>query len=83
MRTLTRKQAKAEGYTIDDCAAGGPIGYKGPRFCPEADLVYVLSEREEKLVAALRRISNNRPHADTCWTHAREVLADLNIEGEI
>jgi len=31
-KPLTRDEAKAQGYTIDDCAPGRPYAYKGPRF---------------------------------------------------
>lgn len=70
MRLLTRKQAIIEGYIIDDCAAGGPIGYKGPRFLNTESMVHVLSEREEKLVAALGE-------ADA---YLREIRAE-NLDG--
>lgn len=61
MRTLTRKQAKKEGYKIDDFSGKGPIGYRGPRFPIgiDADVVQVLSEREEKLLKALRTARNH------------------------
>lgn len=94
MRTLTRKQARKEGYTIDDCAARGPIGYKGARFAPNADLVSVLSEREEILLKHLRMA---RDHLDWIgWGDSYERSAiqesgiitaikdcDNNIEGDL
>lgn len=53
MKILTRKQAIEQGYTIDDRATGGPIGYMGPS-ARRWDIVSVMTEREEELVEALR-----------------------------
>lgn len=49
---ISATRAKAEGYTIDNHAAGRPIAYKGNRFAP-TDIVSVLTDEEEQLLAAL------------------------------
>lgn len=83
MRTLTRKQALKEGYVIDDYAARGPIGYKGPRFGPDCQWVPVLSEREEVLFGTLLYVRNALGFAHPTTGAVVQVLAELNIEGEV
>lgn len=94
MKTMTRAQAQEEGYVIDDCAAGSPIGYKGARFRPDADLVRVLSEQEERLAEALKPFARIGIPEDYTEYHmetfvqcddvrrARRALADLGVDLE-
>ena len=53
----TQGQAKAEGYTIDESAAGRPIGYKGPRFNP-TDWCDCYTSLEARLLTALRDLDD-------------------------
>lgn len=52
---LTRSEAEKQGFTIDDTAAGRPVGYKGPRFEPN-EMVYIYTELEEQLVDIVQNL---------------------------
>ncbi|MGK2884380.1 MAG: hypothetical protein ACSLE8_06325 [Rhodococcus sp. (in: high G+C Gram-positive bacteria)] len=46
---MRQAAARAKGFTIDNHAGGRPIGYKGPRFRPDA-WVQLHTELEEELI---------------------------------
>lgn len=54
---ISATRAKAEGYTIDNHAAGRPVAYKGNRFAP-TEMVKVLTDEEEQLLAVLAPIAS-------------------------
>lgn len=55
MKYLHQNAAREQGYTIDDCAAGRPVAYKGPRFAPTA-IMLCYTELESDLIYALDRM---------------------------
>lgn len=49
---LTRAQAVAQGFTIDNSASGRPVAYKGPRFRP-TEWHWMLTDHETTLMEIL------------------------------
>lgn len=77
---ISATQAKAEGYTIDNHAAGRPVAYKGNRFAP-TEFVPVLTDEEEQLLAALEPLANMilhvQRHVGVYEAYALHVGADV------
>lgn len=63
MRILTIAEAQQQGYVIDYHAPGRPIGYKGPRFMPDA-IVYCFTAYEEVLRRAVMLLCSDEVVTD-------------------
>ena len=66
MKRLHISEAKAQGYIIDESAAGRPWAYKGPRFNPTAT-AECYTELETKLMALIpiaQSAAQNLPGSD-------------------
>lgn len=69
---ISRADAVAQGYTIDDHGPGRPIAFKGRRFAPTA-VVGVFTPHEEELRAALQAY-------ESLWVERVSLLGELSPE---
>jgi hypothetical protein len=78
MKRLHIADAQAQGYTIDNSAAGRPWAYKGPRFNPTASCE-CYTELETQLMTLVPVVVNIASSMkEPLAPEARTVLANLS-----